>query len=77
MPLIERLEEYTSHPWIVIILGVSLSLFVLSGLSRLFISNDFVAGFVAVYATLTLGIAVFAFLSSHVLRLVSLRRMKS
>jgi tagatose-1,6-bisphosphate aldolase len=75
MPLIERLEEYTNHPWIAFILGLSATLFVLSGASQVAISNGAIAGFLAVYGVLTLGIAVFMFLSSQALRLVSLRRM--
>jgi hypothetical protein len=76
MSLIERLEEYTSHPWIAIILGVAVALSLVSVLSQLFLPNKFVAGFFAVYATLTFGIAVFAYISSHVVRYVSLRQMK-
>lgn len=77
MPLIERLEEYTSHPWIAIVVGVSISLFILSVLAETFIANGIVAGFLAVYGLVALAIALFAYLSSQALRLVSLRRMKS
>lgn len=76
MSLIERLEEYTSHPWIVIILGVAVALSLVSVLSQLFLPNKFVAGFFGVYAALAFGFAGFVYVSSQVVRYVSLRRMK-
>lgn len=76
MPLIERLEDYTSHPWIALVLGVSICMFLVSVLADLFVANGIVAGFFAVYGVVALAIAVFAYLSSQALRLISLRRMK-
>lgn len=75
MPLIERLEEHTSHPWIAIVVGVSVCLFLISVLAEMFIANGIVAGFFAVYGVVSLAVAAFAYLSSQALRLISLRRM--
>lgn len=77
MSLIERLEEYTSHPWIAFVLGLSGALFVISAASEALLANDFIAGFFAVYGTLGVGAAVFAFLSSQAIRMVSGRQMEN
>lgn len=69
--MLDYIENYTNHPWIVLLAALGLGLVLASVLAEFVLANGMLAGFTAIYAILLFAVAAFGVVASLLLRTVA------